>query len=448
LPNQARISPSWKQEVNERIAAHKNRKPSQVSEPEAAGHAHSKANQRAAAAAARVAARFAKAPSYSQTMAEEARAAVRAAEAVSRAALEAQAAAESVLAELEAAHQAEAHWDIHNSDNSISIVEAPSDTYDEASLLQHGSGRNEIECTGSDQQGLEVRWDSDLKLRQSAPAETREWRGAEITDQAAEDWREPARDWPGAGSVEVVEPAQPIHANLIEFPREIIATRKVRPRRVEGPYAAMSEQGAQLSIFEVDPGAISIDPEVSVAGEVASSSTWVGPEWSGMELGAQPETEYVNDYREVLREEARPQPYRYDVSERAPLTLRLMAVVVDFALMLGSLVAAALVAGHNAKELPSLHATEFGSITGLLVVSVCYLVLFYALANGTPGMKYAGIELCTFDGREPARQQRLKRIAALLLSVLPVGVGVLWAIFDDDHLSWHDRLSETYLRRK
>jgi hypothetical protein len=25
---------------------------------------------------------------------------------------------------------------------------------------------------------------------------------------------------------------------------------------------------------------------------------------------------------------------------------------------------------------------------------------------------------------------------------------VLWAIFDEQHLSWHDRLSETYVRKR
>ena len=34
-----------------------------------------------------------------------------------------------------------------------------------------------------------------------------------------------------------VEPAQPIYANLIQFPREMVATRKVRPRLAEGPLA-------------------------------------------------------------------------------------------------------------------------------------------------------------------------------------------------------------------
>jgi len=64
----------------------------------------------------------------------------------------------------------------------------------------------------------------------------------------------------------------------------------------------------------------------------------------------------------------------------------------------------------------------------------------------TPGMCYARIALSTFEGEVPTRRMRLQRLAALVASVLPVGVGVLWSMFDEDHLSWHDRLSGTYLR--
>jgi len=62
-------------------------------------------------------------------------------------------------------------------------------------------------------------------------------------------------------------------------------------------------------------------------------------------------------------------------------------------------------------------------------------------------MKYAGLSLCTFDGGKPTGAQRSGRLGALLLSLLPVGLGVAWAIFDEEHLSWHDRLSRTYLRK-
>jgi hypothetical protein len=28
-----------------------------------------------------------------------------------------------------------------------------------------------------------------------------------------------------------------------------------------------------------------------------------------------------------------------------------------------------------------------------------------------------------------------------------MGLGLAWAIFDENHLCWHDRLSQTYLRK-
>jgi uncharacterized RDD family membrane protein YckC len=37
-------------------------------------------------------------------------------------------------------------------------------------------------------------------------------------------------------------------------------------------------------------------------------------------------------------------------------------------------------------------------------------------------------------------------VGALLLSALPLGLGLLWAVFDEDRLGWHDRISGTYQR--
>jgi hypothetical protein len=62
-------------------------------------------------------------------------------------------------------------------------------------------------------------------------------------------------------------------------------------------------------------------------------------------------------------------------------------------------------------------------------------------------MRFAGVSLCTFDGQIPTRAQLRGRLGALLLSLLPVGLGVVWVLLDDAHLSWHDRLSKTYLRK-
>jgi uncharacterized RDD family membrane protein YckC len=61
-------------------------------------------------------------------------------------------------------------------------------------------------------------------------------------------------------------------------------------------------------------------------------------------------------------------------------------------------------------------------------------------------MRYAKIGLCTFDDENPTRKAMRRRLAAVLLSVIPFGLGILWAFFDDDRLGWHDRISRTYQR--
>jgi uncharacterized RDD family membrane protein YckC len=289
-------------------------------------------------------------------------------------------------------------------------------------------------------QAFAIRWEPDMPVRAPDPVAAHTRRAAGLFESGVQDWPEPGSPLPEMHAFEMIEPAQPIHANLIEFPRELVATRKVRPRLVDGPLTA-EEPGSQLSIFEVDPGAISIEPEpVHVAKETASQTApvWTGPEWSDIRLDAQPEREPAHSATEVRNAPA---------LELAPASRRLLAVVVDVTLVAGTFVAAALLAASKATQLPSLRTIEVGSAFALLVAGALYEALFFMLARATPGMRYAQIRLSTFEGQIPTRAQRSTRLVALLLSVLPVGMGLGWALFDEDHLTWHDRLSRTYLRK-
>jgi uncharacterized RDD family membrane protein YckC len=85
---------------------------------------------------------------------------------------------------------------------------------------------------------------------------------------------------------------------------------------------------------------------------------------------------------------------------------------------------------------------------GLAVVAffALYQWLFFTYANSTPGMRYAKIALCTFDDENPSRKALQWRIAALFLSAIPLGLGFIWALLDDDRLGWHDRITRTYQR--
>jgi len=445
---QVELEPSWKQEVNRRIAEHKGRKAAAAAAEPGSAESQFAPGSRAAEAAARVAARYAQAPTFSEMLAEEARAAVRAAEAASRAALEAQAVAESVLAGLEAQSYDTSSWEpeffpFPESEPVPEPMRAPAPEPAQAAASVPSPNRHEVP------QSFQVRWDTDLPVRESAPA--RASHGASIFEAPDRDsWGRP-QHLPSpleTEGFELVEPALPIHANLIEFPRELVATRKVRPRRAEGPYAQSVEAQGQLSIFEVDPGSISIDVPAGEA--VAATNTVIGPRWSGIELDEEPQHEELVLPEPAAAAQAEPiatAPAPARELELAPTHQRLMAALVDFSLISASFIASALAASSYAKVLPPIREIEIGSAVALALIAVLYQAVFCTLASATPGMKYARLELRTFAGQKPARAQRLVRMAVLLLSLLPAGLGVLWSLFDEQHLCWHDRLSRTYPRK-
>lgn len=417
--------------MNRRVAAHMTHKTHAASESATPAESRAAADSRAAQAAARVAARYASAPSYSEMLADEARAALRAAEAATRAAQKAHAAAQFVLAGLEAASSAEAEWD------QQFAGERPADNAIDASGNSAGPMLVEEESQGMDRQEAErtapvsnpARGRGKSRKQRSAAAEMR-----------TDDPPEPALPMPAILSADEAPDGgvvEPIYANLIQFPREVVATRKVRPRRAEGPLATTAAE-AQLSIFEVDPGAISTQPASAAVDEPAAPA-WMRPEWTSIRLEEQPQAE--------LPEEPAPQVRTRAAAEMAPLSLRLLAFVVDGSLIVAAFLAAARLALGHANALPGPRAVELGTAFALLLIAAAYQTLFFTLASATPGMKYAGIGLVSFDGASPSREQRIRRLKAMLLSILPLCLGLVWSVFDDGHFTWHDRLSRTYLRK-
>ncbi len=369
-------------------------------------------------------------------LAGEARAAARAAQAASKAALEAHAAVQYVLAGLEAVSMAEPAVEAEAAPDlarkcPVTPIPAPAPQNLPQPVL----------CETSSLSSACVEPTEPARLAGSAlsRASAREQRQA-IVDSRAAAWQEPVASTPvaeGADYVQDAEAAQPIYANLIEFPREMVATRKMRPRRVEGPLAAAASQ-AQLSIFEVDPGTISTQPAALV--EEPVTPTWMRTELTS--IAPEPELE------EELLEEPAPKVPLSAPLELAPLSRRLLAIVVDVSLIVTAFLAAAIPVAFHIKELPAMRTVELGCAFALLAAGVVYQTLFLTLAKATPGMRYAGIALSTFEGYIPSRAQRCGRLMALLLSALPLGLGLVWSLFDDGHLTWHDRLSKTYLRKR
>jgi len=85
-----------------------------------------------------------------------------------------------------------------------------------------------------------------------------------------------------------------------------------------------------------------------------------------------------------------------------------------------------------------------------LLVGVAALVTFlykmlWCMGNGdSPGMRWTRLTLVNFDGQKPTRTQRLHRLASGVLSLCAAGLGLLWALVDEETLTWHDHISRTF----
>jgi len=72
-----------------------------------------------------------------------------------------------------------------------------------------------------------------------------------------------------------------------------------------------------------------------------------------------------------------------------------------------------------------------------------YVTLFTYFAGATPGMMLRGLRVASLDGLDPSPRQLLWRSLGYLISAGTMMLGFLWALWDEDQLSWHDRISQT-----
>jgi uncharacterized RDD family membrane protein YckC len=139
-----------------------------------------------------------------------------------------------------------------------------------------------------------------------------------------------------------------------------------------------------------------------------------------------------------------PEAQLYSDARVAAVTHRVMAAAVDL-----SIIAIALAFFIGIVQLMCgqfmLTKETIPLFVGIaLVFGLLYKVL-WAIADGdSPGMRYTHLRLVNFDGRRPDREQRLGRIASGGLSFSAAGLGVVWALVDEESLTWHDHISKTF----
>jgi uncharacterized RDD family membrane protein YckC len=79
------------------------------------------------------------------------------------------------------------------------------------------------------------------------------------------------------------------------------------------------------------------------------------------------------------------------------------------------------------------------------IVYLQYFALFTIFGGTTPGMMMRNLQVVSFTGAPPTPRQMLLRSAGYMLSAGTFFLGFLWVMWDEDELTWHDRLSRTHL---
>ena len=78
-------------------------------------------------------------------------------------------------------------------------------------------------------------------------------------------------------------------------------------------------------------------------------------------------------------------------------------------------------------------------------VYIQYFGLFTIFGATTPGMMVRGLQVASFTGESPTAKQLFWRTAGYMISAGTFFLGFFWALWDEDAMTWHDRLSRTYL---
>ncbi len=83
----------------------------------------------------------------------------------------------------------------------------------------------------------------------------------------------------------------------------------------------------------------------------------------------------------------------------------------------------------------------------LLAATAAYFIISWRRAGQTIGMRAWRLHLVSNDGSRISQRQAWLRFGMAIVSLLALGIGFLWSLFDQKRRCWHDIVSGTHLIR-
>ena len=129
--------------------------------------------------------------------------------------------------------------------------------------------------------------------------------------------------------------------------------------------------------------------------------------------------------------------------ELAGLVDRLAANVIDSFLLILPLMIASIIISAQDQQVPRALAQFI-----LLALPVAYHWYFWTRRDGqTPGKFALGIRVVKADGSHISDVDAVIRAIGYNVSAMLFGLGFVWALFDKNNQTWHDKMARTYVVR-
>jgi uncharacterized RDD family membrane protein YckC len=133
-------------------------------------------------------------------------------------------------------------------------------------------------------------------------------------------------------------------------------------------------------------------------------------------------------------------------TNQAGLATRLVAFAIDFGLLFAVY---SLASGVIASVVSFAFGSSLSLVGGVIVGVIGYvlggtvLVLFWSLGGQTPGMRFLSIRLLQDGSRDVTLGRAIKRLFALVVALLPLGLGYFWIVRNPSRHAWHDTMTGT-----
>jgi uncharacterized RDD family membrane protein YckC len=132
----------------------------------------------------------------------------------------------------------------------------------------------------------------------------------------------------------------------------------------------------------------------------------------------------------------------------APIGRRVRAGLVDAVFVFGCFLIFLLIVFF----VPDFAFLTKSSLMGMgsvwLLIFSAYIFLFTTLGHETLGMNREDLQIVNFQGVRPSLREAGLRCFGCVISLGCFCLGFLWALFDPDRLTWHDKMSKTLVVQK